>query len=156
MDWYVLLTPLLLLPIASLLVFVGCELEKHGSLASNDPGPLKGLEAHIDISGGVSAVQGYVLEFEFWCEKADGGKSASAHAKVPEGPWPFPLLLTGAFLDPPFECSCAGLVTKTDGTVWPVDTSQPKTYTIDPPGPFFWVSVTKDPQTKVPIKFSLT
>jgi len=153
MDWYVLLTPVLLIPIVSLLVFVGCELEKTGALASNEPGPLQGIWADIDIPG--TSLKGYVDSVDLWCEKADG--TTSAHAKAPildQEKQGVQLLLTGAFLGPPLECLCAGTVTKIDGTQWLINKSAPKKYTIDPPGPFFWLAVTKD-NTGAPIKFSL-
>jgi hypothetical protein len=67
MDWYVLLTPLLLLPIVSLLVFVGCGLEKTGTLAG--PGEVTGLVATFIYDP--DQFNGKVDHLTFWCELQD-------------------------------------------------------------------------------------
>lgn len=59
MDWYVLLTPILLLPIVSLLVFVGCSLE--------DEGTFEGVPVKIHYNGANYPVTGYATKLGFWC-----------------------------------------------------------------------------------------
>jgi hypothetical protein len=63
MDWYVLLTPLLLLPIVSLLVFVGCGLD--------DEGGFKGVPVTIYCNYPPDLVAGHAWRLEFWCEYND-------------------------------------------------------------------------------------
>jgi hypothetical protein len=159
MDWYVLLTPLLLLPIVSLLVFVGCELEKHGALASNEPGPLEGIPVTIYLS---ASLQQYVDHFEFWCWREDGHETMphviATNSDIGQGVAPQFMLDAPFLADSSPHCWCRGLITwkkeYNNGTTWSVNESPRRDFPINTPLLDFGVKWKED-STGAPSEFSL-
>lgn len=130
MDWYVLLTPLLLLPIVSLLAFVGCSLETEGGLAGPDL---------VSITYPGLALEPYVREFEFWCYR-DGFESPNRFAATSfereTEVLIFKLEPLSKFQDPPpTQCGCRGTVTWASGdkanTTEPVGESPVSQFPVD-------------------------
>jgi hypothetical protein len=127
-DWYVLLTPLLLLPVASLLVFVGCGLDETGgagpakpSEPPSEPGPIETLQVTITYPG--LSIKPWVKNFDFWCER--DGVALGFHAQ-PTNPPNFEVDLASVsftlgapVLDDPRHFTCKGKVTFLPGTPWP-------------------------------------
>jgi hypothetical protein len=121
MDWYVLLTPILLLPIVSLLVFVGCSLETTGAF--------KGVPVTIYCNWDPNQLAGYVKQVDFWCEYNDNVNPLKTTPSSPvvtdfSSPQARSLTLTGDF-EPIggkqpllFYCTAKGNAWRTDLINW--------------------------------------
>jgi hypothetical protein len=125
MSWYVFLAPLLLLPIVSLLAFVGCGLDEAGGFAG----------VPVTIKWTSSQLIGHVLWLQFACDydEDSGPKTAQTKSLSDLSPGSVVLHLTTYFLNPvQFACVCRGTVTRPDGvTTVPIDPSPPVEFTSD-------------------------
>jgi hypothetical protein len=125
MNWYVLLAPLLLLPIVSLLAFVGCSLDQEGGWAG----------VPVTIKWTTSQLIGHVLWLQFACDydEDSGPKTKPTKSLSDFSPGSVVLHLTSSFRNPVvFTCVCRGTATLPDGVATiPIEPSPPVEFTSD-------------------------
>lgn len=124
MDWYVLLTPLLLLPIVSLLVFVGCDIDHHGGF--------EGVLVTIYWTPSQLVVEAKRLEL--WCDYEVDGAPPNKTKLVEVfnfSPGHASFHLGGSFQFGPFDCTCHGKVTRLNDQEVLASPSAPVSFTAD-------------------------